>query len=172
MLRLQNTRKQYAKPSNPSNLNNQRKPIVSYSTFLSLSWSVSRGRDTYGYNIARLDDRNTDERFRCSGGGYDMVGTIFGKWLSANFQQELCELCEKRESEIIETGYSVSGYRKIESIYGLTIKPGKIKPGQIQLDGACGLDCMIRIAESIGLEVARKYNKRGQLNGFFVASKD
>lgn len=39
---------------------------------LALSWSVSRGRDTYGYNICRLDDTSTGERFKCMGGGYDM----------------------------------------------------------------------------------------------------
>lgn len=36
--------------------------------YLSLSWSISRGRDTYGYNIARLDDHATGKRYRCSGG--------------------------------------------------------------------------------------------------------
>lgn len=97
---------------------------MSYSTFLSLSWSVSRGRDTYGYNIARLDDRNTGERFRCMGGGYDMVGTVFGDWLEKTFQSELTELVRANEQKLVDAGYQVKGYRKLgSSFYGLTVKP-------------------------------------------------
>lgn len=143
---------------------------MSYNTFLALSWSVSRGRDTYGYNICRLDDRNTDERFRTCGGGYDMIGTVFAQWLSANFQPELCALIESRNSELIDAGYSVKGYQKLPGLYGLTVRPGKIKPGSIQLDGACGFSSMQAIAEAIGLEVTRSGNKRGQTIGFFVSS--
>ena len=59
---------------------------------LSISWSISRGRDTYGYNICRLDSRQSGSRYRCSGGGYDMIGTVFGNWLEAEYQRELVEL--------------------------------------------------------------------------------
>lgn len=141
---------------------------MSYSTFLSLSWSVSRGRDTYGYNIARLDDRNTGERFRCMGGGYDMVGTVFGDWLEKTFQSELTELVRANEQKLVDAGYQVKGYRKLgSSFYGLTVKPS----GSVSLDGACGFSSMQAIAEAIGLEVTRSGNKRGQTVGFFVSSK-
>lgn len=139
---------------------------MNYTNWLSISWSTSRGADTYGYNIIRLDDRNTDERFRCMGGGYDMQGTVFGKWLQNTFQAELLKMATDKKSEWEDCQYSASGYFKIPSLYGLDIKGEKIT-----LDGACGLDCMIRIAESIGLEITRKYSKKGRLNGFFVASK-
>lgn len=62
---------------------------------LALSWSVSRGRDTYGYNICRLDDTSTGDRFKCMGGGYDMQGTVFGEWLAANYQPELLALKDR-----------------------------------------------------------------------------
>jgi hypothetical protein len=51
------------------------------STHLNISWSVSRGQDTYGYNICRLDDTRTGKRYHLNGGGYDMIGTVLGDWL-------------------------------------------------------------------------------------------
>jgi hypothetical protein len=36
-------------------------------TYLAISWAISRGRDTYGYNICRLDDTLIDVRYRCMG---------------------------------------------------------------------------------------------------------
>lgn len=56
---------------------------------LRMSWSVSRGRDTYGYNICKLTDGNTGKQYRCMGGGYDMQGTVFGDWLEANYPDRL-----------------------------------------------------------------------------------
>lgn len=70
---------------------------------LALSWSVSRGRDTYGYNICRLDDTSTEERFKCMGGGYDMQGTVFGSWLEAGYQDRLVEL-KDRANYFFKTG--------------------------------------------------------------------
>lgn len=47
---------------------------------LTVTWTVSRGRDTYGYNIVTLRERG-DVVARCNGGGYDMRGTVFADWL-------------------------------------------------------------------------------------------
>lgn len=119
--------------------------------YLALSWSVSRGRDTYGYNIARLDDRATDNRFKCMGGGYDMIGTCVARWLSAEYQDRL-----------LSAGQDVTG------LYGARRVEFTSKPHAIQLDGACGLECMIRIAEVIGVSISRNSNKRGVAQGFMV----
>ena len=138
---------------------------------LSLSWSTSRGRDTYGYNICRLDDRKTGERFKCMGGGYDMRGTVFGEWLTANYQLELCAL----------NIYAGSFYSKAEGFrenphgkyYGMTYY---VDDNRVSLNGAAGLECMIRIAEAIGLEVEREYiakgRRRGETVGWYVSKKD
>ena len=119
--------------------------------YLALSWSVSRGADTYGYNIARLDDRETDVRYKCMGGGYDMVGTCVGRWLAAVYQDRL-----------LAAGEAVTG------LYGARRVEFRAVPHVIQLDGACGLECMIRIAEAIGISISRNSNKRGVPQGFMV----
>lgn len=43
-------------------------------------WSVSRGRETYGYNIctAYVDDEKVGQSM---GGGYDMQGAAIADWL-------------------------------------------------------------------------------------------
>lgn len=44
---------------------------------LDLTWSTSKARDTYGYNITRLDDSISGKRYKTCGGGYDMIGTVW-----------------------------------------------------------------------------------------------
>ena len=41
---------------------------------------VSRGRDTYGYNMVTLSS-DTGKRFRVMGGGYDMHGQVMGEYV-------------------------------------------------------------------------------------------
>lgn len=132
---------------------------------LVISWSVSRGRDTYGYNICRLDDRKTGKRYRTCGGGYDMIGTVFGDWLADLHQEKLQALFKNNPSE--DCGYTVPGYRKIPSLYGLTLSP----KGIAFCDGACGISSMIKIAEAIGLEVQWEGNKKGHTVGYYVCEK-
>ncbi len=135
-------------------------------THLSLSWSTSRGVDTYGYNIARLDDQNTGKRYRTSGGGYDMVGTVFAHWLQDVYQTELVELVQT--IPMIDCGYSVPGYLKNENLYGLNVTP----KGSVTLDGACGMSSMETIARAIGLAVERTWNRKGHTTGFYVTSNE
>ena len=138
---------------------------------LALSWSVSRGRDTYGYSICRLDDTSTGERFKCMGGGYDMQGTVFGEWLAANYQPELLALKDRANYTLTKAGEFIPANRE-DSLYGMAYLE---KDNRISLDGACGLECMIRIAEAIGLEVERDYiakgRRRGETIGWFVQMK-
>jgi hypothetical protein len=134
---------------------------------LSISWSVSRGRDTYGYNICRLDCRQSGKRYRCSGGGYDMIGTVFGNWLEDTYQSELVALV----ATLPQIPYGSTGRKQISedidpSFYGLTIRPD----GSVSLDGACGQSSMQRIARALGLEVQWEGNKKGHTIGYFVAS--
>jgi hypothetical protein len=111
--------------------------------YLKLTWSISKARDTYGYNVVKLSAY--DKSYRAIGGGYDMTGTVFGDWLAANHQDKLQAM-------------NVSQY------YGARRRDN----GTISLDGACGLSCMIDIAKSIGLTVERDCNKKGQIVGFII----
>jgi hypothetical protein len=116
--------------------------------FLQIKWTVSRGRDTCGYNIVTLTDTSTGEKYRTDGGGYDMTGTVVGHWLSSHFQKQLKAL-------------------DISQFYGAR----RLEDGGIYLDGACGLECMLSIAKAIGIQMQSVYIKR-KLIGFIVENQD
>jgi hypothetical protein len=50
--------------------------------------TVSRGRDTYGYNIVSLYV-NGKKVTACNGGGYDMQGTSLGNYIAAKYADRL-----------------------------------------------------------------------------------
>jgi len=112
---------------------------------LVFKWTVSRGQDTYGYNICSLwiDGKKVAS---CNGGGYDMQGTCFGDYIANNYQDRLQKL---------NANYGSND--KIKGFYGLIIsKEGKrlnkYRPGaRVSLDGACGFSSIKTIAEKIGL---------------------
>lgn len=58
---------------------------------LEFRWTVSRGRDTYGYNICSLyaDGAKVSS---CNGGGYDMKGTSLGNWIARAYADRLLKL--------------------------------------------------------------------------------
>lgn len=113
---------------------------------LTLSWSTSRGVNSYGWNICRLDDNYTGKRFRTCGGGYDMVGSVLGQWLTERYQDRL--------ETIAHDAQSFSGMRRCK------------QTGRVVLDGGCGVESMRRIAEAIGLTLHPVANRRGQTIGF------
>lgn len=139
---------------------------------LSLSWGVSKGRDSFGYPICRLDDRNNGRRFRTNGGGYDMIGTVFGKWLEANYQKELLNI-QGNAFMIWSAKFGLIENKGDNRFYGMT--HDQIQ-NRVYLDGACGMESMIQIAEAIGLEIERDYiakgSRRGETIGWFVQVKD
>ena len=58
---------------------------------LEFCWGVSRGRDSYGYNICSLKVDGV-KASSCNGGGYDMRGTVLGNWLARTFPKKLLRL--------------------------------------------------------------------------------
>lgn len=147
-------------------------------TYLELSWSTSRGRDTYGYNITRLDDRNTGKRYKCSGGGYDTTGTVLGEWLQDVYQTELLALSGAANSTYSRVKgastysdkpsyYKHAGRELSEcKLYGMTFYEDDKK---VVLDGACGVESMLQIAICLGLDVERVGDKKGRTIGFVVS---
>lgn len=133
--------------------------------FLALSWSTSRGQDTYGYNICRLDDTNAGKRYKTIGGGYDMVGTVVANWLQDVFQDELQALALTIESK----PYATTGWLQFPGFYGMFKKAN----GSVILDGACGLDAIRNIANAIGVQWRQIMNKRGrEVIGYDVSPVD
>ena len=58
---------------------------------LIFKWTVSKGRNTYGYTICSLWIDGTKVS-SCNGGGYDMKGTALGNWIATTFETELLKL--------------------------------------------------------------------------------
>lgn len=127
---------------------------------LQISWSVSRGRDTYGYNICRLDDGTT--RYRCMGGGYDMTGTVVAEWLQTTYRERLEGIADRAYYK-----YDDGGPVKVDpnGLYGMYRYSDR---RTVTVDGACGLDSVERIGKAIGLHFRHVMNRRGQLTGIIV----
>jgi hypothetical protein len=79
---------------------------------------------------------------RATGCGYDRGGAAFGYWLMLKYKERINTLVAKE-------------------FYGITEYDGKRG-----LDGACGMSCMIRIAEAIGLKV-HKLNVKSRLSNYY-----
>lgn len=139
-------------------------------TYLSLSWSTSRARDTYGYNIVRLTDQTTRKSFSTMGVGYDMVGTVFGKWLESAHDGLLQQFAGLAYSQRDVRGeFTV----REDGLYGMSAKVADDgRAALVRLDGACGIESMLRIANTIGLEVRRTWDAKGQTTGFIVGIRE
>lgn len=97
-------------------------------------YTVSRGAETYGYNICTLYI-NGEKVSSCNGGGYDMRGTALGDWIEVQWPDEIKALpASFRDKKGFQKGF-----------YGLTHRDGKSF-----LDGACGISCMQDVLTAIG----------------------
>ena len=124
---------------------------------LSLTWGISKGRDTYGYNILTLRDEH-GHKYRTMGGGYDMTGTVLGDWLESNYQDRLMKIRSRAHSTWMKSR-RFKYNKKQNALYGM--RYSKTTNGVV-LDGACGESCMVAIAKAIGLSI--KYTTAGRRN--------
>lgn len=109
-------------------------------------WTVSRGRDTYGYNICSLwiDGRKVAS---CDGGGYDLMGTCLGEWLEATFAERLCE-------QIKQNMYALEFHHADHKPDENGARYSQIPTAHHTLatiNGACGMQTVMAIGEAIGL---------------------
>ena len=121
---------------------------------LEFRWTISRGRDTYGYNICSLwiRDRKVSS---CNGGGYDMKGTALAEWMVKELQPELLKLKGKAHTRYLVKNGKYEHKKSLNpEFYGMTtvINFDK-KETYINLDGACGFSSMERILAAIGYKV-------------------
>jgi len=130
-------------------------------TYLAVRWSTSRGRDTYGYNICSVTDQATSKRYSCKGGGYDMLGTSFGAWLTETYQDALREIGDRAHITYNET-FDVT--RNDDGLYGMY----RYADGRIHLDGACGIESMHKIAKALDIRVRATWNRKGHTTGYIV----
>lgn len=132
---------------------------------LHFKWTVSRGRDTYGYNICTLyvDGVKTA---KCNGGGYDLQGTVLGEFIQNKYQTELMKIKKKAGGKlIVETEGKWSNPSSEGELYGMKyVIDQKRKTETIQLDGACGFDSMRKIIKALNLELTYM-QKMSERNG-------
>jgi hypothetical protein len=101
------------------------------------------------------------------GGGYDMQGTVFADWLEDVYQSELLAIADQAHSKAYRDRDG-KYYRTVndDGLYGMTHDS---EDSRIRIDGGCGLESVIRIANAIGLSVQRIANRRGHLVAFIVS---
>lgn len=135
--------------------------------FLEMKRSTSRGQDTYGYPIIKLIDSNTGQTYKCMGGGYDMLGTNLGqfiKQLTVDHPEVLNALAKitYKKAKLGETYYGLTIRGEVKN-KDHSLNPTKVKKAilaqQFYLDGACGDNCMIRIAYDMGLLIKSEYSR-------------
>lgn len=118
---------------------------------LHLKWSVSRGCDTYGYNICSLWINGREKVASTCGGGYSMTGAVLGAWIKKQFSEELKKL---RPADY----YGLSFWDDRAKKYRKKYRDGY----KIKVDGACGMESMNKILGAIGFgldwPVVRKSN--------------
>lgn len=125
---------------------------------LQIKYSISKAKDTYGYNVITLVDEK-GKKFKTCGGGYDMIGTVVGEWLFANYKDKLIEML---------IPYPQGEQLTDNDNYGWFLAKST---NQYYIDGACGIDCMIKLARKIGLKINRLHSnsdRRGYTIGYIV----
>jgi hypothetical protein len=118
--------------------------------------------DTYGYNICKLTCNGG--KWTTCGGGYDMIGTVVGKYLQDMWQDELQAFVVKNQADLVPYGSESLGWKQLPDYYGLFVK----QDGNVLLDGGCGLECMLKIAEAIGLTYQKVVNKKGNVDAILL----
>jgi hypothetical protein len=142
---------------------------------LSLLWSISRARDSDGWNRVRIvdDEKGTKYPSNC-GGGYDMVGTALGAWIAVALKPELLTLNRKfyglayRDPDLkIDPNLSMLDHHQA-LLAKFTNTPTATNTEPV-LNGGCGSESMCRIIEACGFEVReRRGNKQGNRTGFVI----
>lgn len=136
-------------------------------THLSLKWTISRARDTFGANLVTLTDGNTGKKYRAVGSGYDLTGTVFAEWLADTHQAELLKIAH-RSFTVCDKNRLTTPHRP-DSLYAMY---HHVDSGKVSIDGGCGIESVLKIAAAIGLEVEREAirtgRNKGQTIGYFV----
>jgi hypothetical protein len=135
-----------------------------------MRWSVSRARDTEGYNVLTVRDESGKKVAGCNGGGYDMEGTVLAEVLCTQFPTEMYLLANKRAHNVYPRGATPPGewYCADDSLYGLSLN---VEKKTAYVDGACGVRSVETIAEAMGIKLQWALNRRGHKVGFTLVKE-
>ncbi len=134
--------------------------MKNHNNFLRIKRSLSRGRDTYGWNLVSIKDVKTGKFYRACGGGYDMLGAAMGEWLNDTYKEELKTIAHKamatfsNKTGLIHRKDAFKGghYDRDMVFYGTYAyfdDAGGLE--KVVIDGACGQSEVIALAQEIGL---------------------
>lgn len=173
-------------PTGPQATEGQAKLETLKAHILRYSWSISRGRDTYGYNLLTLREDGQKVASTC-GGGYDMQGTVLADWLLSAYPERMKALASIHAGSLVKVapngayiwtsrtnafdrvtsdkGQRFDTYKKNkhyspQALSGLWLEP---KTGQAVLDGACGINSVQAVIKALGLtfkEDAGNFNRK------------
>lgn len=123
-------------------------------SMLKFKWTISRAKDTKGWRICTLRDRQGNKIASTCGGGYDMKGKVFGEMINKYFPNELKKLVANSGSLDTPGGfYGLSHYNKKAKTNKKRWLKRANKNTTSYVDGACGFESMTRILEKIGYKI-------------------
>lgn len=136
---------------------------------LTFKWSISKAKDTYGYNICSLYVDGSKVA-SCSGGGYDMKGTVLASYLVKEYQSKLMMIqSQARNFHIQDINMKWKNTTNEKGLYGLSlIEPKKLK-SHMSIDGACGQSAVETIAYHAGLTLTSTKTGRNEW-GYFLTN--
>lgn len=117
----------------------ERQEKINFEKVIEFKWSVSRGYNTYGYNICRVYIDGQKTKHAVNGGGYDMRGAAFSGWIKEIFSDELKKLDSSKFYGLSFWNEKTKKYQKRFS-----------KNCRVYVDGACGFNCMGAILHHLG----------------------
>jgi len=107
---------------------------------ITLRWGISRGKDTYGYNVLTARDSFSRKRIAdASGGGYDLTNTV------------LCDVISKLYHKEFQEAYLLlSPYQQRDSFRHIQ---RNLKTGNAWADGAVGEQATRQLLDLVGLDM-------------------
>lgn len=122
---------------------------------ITIKWGVSRGRYTQGWTTCSLYNSSGKKISHCKGGGYDLLATVVGDWISITFKQELARFA----SNVEYYGLAFLIPKKLQS---MTDKTSRISPIRTSIhtipiiDGGCGMNSMLALLKGVfGIQLRR-----------------
>jgi hypothetical protein len=177
------------------------KKLTDKTFYLEFKWTVSRARDSYGYNVCTLYV-DGEKVSRCNGGGYDMHGTCLGNWAAQQFKQELInnkiehygltyhnpnydpgkaipkdtvfdgENTENKTVEQLEQEGKSLGLDRYQAFYSASSKTPTDKHIIPLIDGATGFSNVERILKKIGYVVHYPKQKKSANRSTYMVYKE
>ncbi|MBO7327596.1 MAG: hypothetical protein J6W00_02355 [Lentisphaeria bacterium] len=121
----------------------EREEFCNLISTLEFRWTISRERDTYGYNICSLWINGVEKVASTCGGGCDMKGTVLAAFIREYFPEQLKKMDSGKHYGL--TFWDPNG----KGVRGRYLKHYK-EGCKFYLDGACGFREMEHFLKEIG----------------------